>query len=91
MTLQVGIDIAHFPEFENSVKFTKQLVVEQAVFCLPGEVSIILSRHGDCSHVQHPSQAFFYPGYFRVVLVMPPGKIAEACQRITKFCNDHYK
>ena len=39
--LQVGIDIAHFPKFKDSIEFTKRLVVEQAVFCLTGEVSSI--------------------------------------------------
>ncbi|XP_024051600.1 tyrosine aminotransferase-like [Terrapene carolina triunguis] len=25
----------HFPKFENDVEFTKQLISEQSVFCLP--------------------------------------------------------
>ena len=42
--MQVGIYIAHFPKFNDSIQFTKQLVVEQAVFCLPGEMSMYLAH-----------------------------------------------
>ena len=38
MYLMVGIDIDRFPEFKDDVDFTKQLVIEQSVFCLPGQV-----------------------------------------------------
>ena len=38
MNLMVGIDIDRFPEFKDDVDFTKQLVIEQSVFCLPGQV-----------------------------------------------------
>ena len=34
------IDIEHFPEFKDELDFTKQLVLEQSVFCLPGMVSV---------------------------------------------------
>ncbi|XP_012683593.1 tyrosine aminotransferase [Clupea harengus] len=35
MYLMVGIDMKHFPEFQNDVQFTECLVTEQSVFCLP--------------------------------------------------------
>ena len=38
--VQILIDLEHFPEFESDVDFTKLLVVEQSVFCLPGMVSV---------------------------------------------------
>ena len=31
--------LAHFHEFNNDTDFTKQLLIEQSVFCLPGDVS----------------------------------------------------
>lgn len=36
---QVGIQMEHFPEFENDVEFTERLIAEQSVFCLPATVS----------------------------------------------------
>ena len=41
---QVLIDMDHFPEFANDVIFTKALVTEQSVFCLPGPVSQSVSH-----------------------------------------------
>uniref|UniRef100_A0A3B1JHT1 Tyrosine aminotransferase n=1 Tax=Astyanax mexicanus TaxID=7994 RepID=A0A3B1JHT1_ASTMX len=35
MYLMVGIEMDHFPEFQNDVEFTERLVTEQSVFCLP--------------------------------------------------------
>ncbi|KAJ7311807.1 hypothetical protein JRQ81_006116 [Phrynocephalus forsythii] len=35
MYLMVGIEMNHFPEFENDVEFTERLIAEQSVFCLP--------------------------------------------------------
>ncbi|XP_005815563.1 tyrosine aminotransferase [Xiphophorus maculatus] len=35
MYLMVGIEMDHFPEFQNDVDFTERLVTEQSVFCLP--------------------------------------------------------
>uniref|UniRef100_A0A670IMY3 Tyrosine aminotransferase n=1 Tax=Podarcis muralis TaxID=64176 RepID=A0A670IMY3_PODMU len=35
MYLMVGIQMEHFPEFENDVEFTERLIAEQSVFCLP--------------------------------------------------------
>lgn len=35
MYLMVGIDMKHFPDFQNDVDFTQCLVTEQSVFCLP--------------------------------------------------------
>ncbi|XP_067091201.1 tyrosine aminotransferase [Osmerus mordax] len=35
MYLMVGIDMEHFPGFQNDVDFTESLVTEQSVFCLP--------------------------------------------------------
>ncbi|XP_006036069.1 tyrosine aminotransferase isoform X1 [Alligator sinensis] len=35
MYLMVGIEMEHFPEFENDMEFTEQLIAEQSVFCLP--------------------------------------------------------
>lgn len=37
MYLMVGIDIEHFPEFDDEMDFLQQLVREQSVFCLPGK------------------------------------------------------
>ncbi|XP_049720382.1 tyrosine aminotransferase [Elephas maximus indicus] len=36
MYLMVGIEMEHFPGFENDVEFTECLVAEQSVHCLPG-------------------------------------------------------
>lgn len=36
---QVGIEMEHFPEFQNDVEFTERLVTEQSVFCLPATVN----------------------------------------------------
>ncbi|CAL8262711.1 unnamed protein product [Merluccius merluccius] len=38
MYIMVGIDIDHFPGFENDVDFTERMVMEQSVFCLPTTV-----------------------------------------------------
>ncbi|NXA54262.1 ATTY aminotransferase, partial [Nothocercus julius] len=35
MYIMVGIEMEHFPEFENDVEFTERLISEQSVFCLP--------------------------------------------------------
>ncbi|XP_051952641.1 tyrosine aminotransferase-like [Xyrauchen texanus] len=35
MYIMVGIEMEHFPEFQNDVEFTERLVTEQSVFCLP--------------------------------------------------------
>ena len=56
--LQVGIDIAHFPEFKDSIEFTKQLVVEQAVFCLPGEVSSMYTLRWNSDLIYSQSASF---------------------------------
>ena len=40
---QVVIEMKHFPEFQSDVEFTKALVIEQSVFCLPSPVSLSLS------------------------------------------------
>ncbi|XP_020819403.1 tyrosine aminotransferase [Phascolarctos cinereus] len=37
MYLMVGIEMEHFPEFENDVEFSERLIEEQSVFCLPGK------------------------------------------------------
>lgn len=37
MYMMIGIDIEHFPEFDNELDFVQALVREQSVFCLPGE------------------------------------------------------
>ncbi len=36
---QVGIEMEHFPDFQNDVEFTERLVTEQSVFCLPATVT----------------------------------------------------
>lgn len=36
--MQVVIDLARFPNFETDLAFTKQLLMEESVFCLPGNV-----------------------------------------------------
>ncbi|XP_021112393.1 tyrosine aminotransferase isoform X2 [Heterocephalus glaber] len=35
--LKVGVEMEHFPEFENDVEFTERLIAEQSVHCLPGK------------------------------------------------------
>lgn len=35
--MMIGIDIDHFPEYENELEFVQDLVKEQSVFCLPGK------------------------------------------------------
>ncbi|XP_007906137.1 tyrosine aminotransferase [Callorhinchus milii] len=35
MYLMVGIEMEHFPEFENDIQFTERMIAEQSVFCLP--------------------------------------------------------
>uniref|UniRef100_A0A3P8UAW7 Tyrosine aminotransferase n=1 Tax=Cynoglossus semilaevis TaxID=244447 RepID=A0A3P8UAW7_CYNSE len=35
MYLMVGINMDHFPDFQNDVDFTERMVTEQSVFCLP--------------------------------------------------------
>ncbi|XP_042294363.1 tyrosine aminotransferase [Sceloporus undulatus] len=72
MYLMVGIEMEHFPEFENDVEFTERLIAEQSVFCLP-------------------ATCFEYPNFFRVVLTVPEDMMAEACQRIRQFCEQHYE
>jgi len=37
MYMMVLIELEHFPGFETDVEFTRQLVAEQSVFCLPGK------------------------------------------------------
>ncbi|KAJ9589877.1 hypothetical protein L9F63_016995, partial [Diploptera punctata] len=37
MYIMVGIDMAHFPEFQTELQFVEQLVTEESVFCLPGK------------------------------------------------------
>jgi len=38
MYLMVGIDMEHYPEYKDDIEFAKALVVEQAVFVLPGTI-----------------------------------------------------
>lgn len=45
LLVQVGIEMEHFPEFENDVEFTEQLFAEQSVHCLPATVSAGVSGH----------------------------------------------
>lgn len=51
MYLMVGININEFPEFNNDIDFTKQLVLEQSVFCLPGDVSLFLLPLLSCDYM----------------------------------------
>lgn len=37
--LQVHIDLSSYPEFNSEVEFVRKLLMEESVFCLPGEVS----------------------------------------------------
>ena len=39
--LQIKIDMANFPDFEDDIAFLKQLIVEQGVMCLPGTVGFV--------------------------------------------------
>lgn len=36
MYLMIGIDVEHFPEYTNEIKFVQDLIAEQSVVCLPG-------------------------------------------------------
>ncbi|XP_003227448.2 tyrosine aminotransferase [Anolis carolinensis] len=38
-----------------------------------------------------PATCFEYPNFFRVVLTVPEDMMAEACQRIQQFCEQHYE
>ena len=38
MYMMVGIDLEHYPLLTSAVNFMEQLMSEQSVFCLPGEV-----------------------------------------------------
>ena len=38
MYMMIGIDIDRYPDYKDDIEFTKQLVVEESVFCLPGQV-----------------------------------------------------
>lgn len=37
MYMMIGIDIEHFPDYQNDMEFVEALVSEQSVFCLPGQ------------------------------------------------------
>jgi tyrosine aminotransferase len=41
MYMMVGLDLPNFPDFSSELKFVEQLVTEESVFCLPGQVSVI--------------------------------------------------
>uniref|UniRef100_A0A670ZBM3 Tyrosine aminotransferase n=1 Tax=Pseudonaja textilis TaxID=8673 RepID=A0A670ZBM3_PSETE len=66
MYLMVGIEMEHFPEFENDVEFTERLIAEQSVFCLPATVSLLLhgrtvsSPDGNSAWPQLSSQLIFF-------------------------------
>lgn len=36
---QVSIDLPCFPEFNSDLEFVQRLLMEESVFCLPGQVS----------------------------------------------------
>lgn len=38
MYMMVGIDLQHFPSLTTTVDLMEQLMREQSIFCLPGEV-----------------------------------------------------
>lgn len=38
MYMMIGIKMALFPEFKDECQFVENLVAEQSVFCLPGQV-----------------------------------------------------
>ena len=42
MYMMTRVDMEHFPEFQDDLSFTSQLVSEQSVFCLPGQVQTTL-------------------------------------------------
>ena len=39
MYMMIGIDIDNFPEYNTELHFVQDLVKEQSVFCLPGQVN----------------------------------------------------
>ena len=45
---QIGIDLHHYPEYQDDVEFTESLVTEQSVFCLPAKVGSLVC---DCFHI----------------------------------------
>lgn len=38
-----------------------------------------------------PGECFDYPGYMRIVLTTPEEQLLEACTRMSKFCERHFK
>ena len=93
LVFQVTVDLSHFPEFKDDAAFACGMLMEQSVFTLPGMVGEINFTEADqCFVFEFLStlQAFSATGCFRIVLVMPDDKIAEACTRIKDFCMQHY-
>ena len=50
--------------------------------------NLYLLKLTSCVHII--LQVFSATGCFRIVLVMPDDKIAQACTRIKDFCREHY-
>ncbi|KAM6946109.1 tyrosine aminotransferase [Aplochiton taeniatus] len=69
MYLMVGIDMDHFPEFENDVDFTEHLVTEQSVFCLPATA------------FEYPNFFRVVVTVPKEMMVEACGRIREFCQR----------
>ncbi|XP_067358377.1 tyrosine aminotransferase isoform X1 [Channa argus] len=69
MYLMVGIEMNHFPDFENDVDFTERLVTEQSVFCLPA------------SAFEYPNYFRIVVTVPEEMMVEACGRIGEFCQR----------
>lgn len=42
MYMMIGLDMENFPEYKTEMELVQELVKEQSVFCLPGQVNYIL-------------------------------------------------
>lgn len=94
---QVHIDLPCFPEFNSDLEFVQRLLMEESVFCLPGQVlrlnqsfTIDSTVSIDYTFLNYFSQCFDYPSYMRLVITVPMDMLEEACQRIQEFCERHH-
>nr|CAD7588082.1 unnamed protein product [Timema genevievae] len=89
MYIMVGISMEHFPEFSSELHFLEQMVTEESVFCLPGQLAntpVMLSQTTEDGEIE----CFDYPGYMRLVLSVPEEQLREACHRIANYCARHF-
>nr|XP_029524057.1 tyrosine aminotransferase-like [Oncorhynchus nerka]XP_029524058.1 tyrosine aminotransferase-like [Oncorhynchus nerka] len=75
MYLMVGIEMEHFPEFQNDVQFTERLVTEQSVFCLPATA------------FEYPNYFRIVVTVPEEMMVEACARIREFCQRHYRPCS----